>query len=119
MQRAQPQNPAVRVVMLGFGDLTAFGLWGFTQDMGDGVWAIVLHNGMGPRRMVDVLLHEWGHLLAGYSGTCLEDDHGALFGVCWATAYRAYHGFGEFAEFEDDSACEPNDTDTSHQENDR
>lgn len=89
---AAPQSPYVRSVTVVIMDLSAQGLWGYTADNGDGHWLIALHAGMCPPLMVDVLIHEWAHLLAGYAGTCNEDQHGPIFGVCWAEAYRAYQG---------------------------
>lgn len=88
---AAPQDSRILAVTLIVTDLSSQGLWGFTQDQGDGTWIIVLHSGMCPPLMVDVLIHEWAHLLAGYAGPCDEDSHGPIFGVCWAAAYRAYH----------------------------
>lgn len=89
--RAAPQSPYIQSVTVVIQDLSAQKLWGYTDDLGGGHWLIALHAGMCPPLMVDVLIHEWAHLLAGYAGTCDEDSHGPIFGVCWATAYRAYH----------------------------
>jgi len=68
---------------------------GLTYDEGDEQWLIVVEARMCPTMQAWVLVHEWAHVLQGDSGTCWETDHGPLFGVLWAEAWRAYVGEGD------------------------
>lgn len=66
---------------------------GLAWDAGDDQWMIVVEARMCELSQALVLVHEWAHVLAGDAGTCAEGtDHGPLFGVCWAAAWRAYTG---------------------------
>jgi hypothetical protein len=66
---------------------------GLAWDEGDDNWQIVIEARMCELSQALVLVHEWAHVLAGDAGTCSEGtDHGPLFGVCWAAAWRAYTG---------------------------
>lgn len=66
---------------------------GQAWDEGDDNWIILIEANMCLTSQALVLVHEWAHVLAGDAGTCAEGtDHGPLFGVCWAAAWRAYTG---------------------------
>lgn len=65
---------------------------GLTWSDGNDNWLIVVEANACPTLQAHVLVHEWAHVLAGDAGTCDETDHGPLFGVCWAAAWRAYIG---------------------------
>lgn len=66
---------------------------GLAWDTGDDHWNIVIEANICELSQALILVHEWAHVLAGDAGTCAEGtDHGPLFGVCWAAAWRAYTG---------------------------
>lgn len=66
---------------------------GLAWDTGGDNWMIVIEAEACETVQALILVHEWAHVLAGDAGTCDEGtDHGPLFGVCWAAAWRAYTG---------------------------
>lgn len=71
-----------------------------THQESVGHWIITVDSRLPELLKEHVLIHEWAHVLQGYAGSCHETDHGPLFGVLWAEAWRAYVGEG----FDD---CEP------------
>lgn len=65
---------------------------GETFDLGLGLWLIRIDKDLCIDLQRIVLTHEWAHVLAGHAGTCDEGDHGPIFGICWAAAWRAVSG---------------------------
>ncbi len=59
---------------------------GLTSRSGERL-LIEIEGSQGQQGIIDTLVHEWAHAMVWDTH---GDDHGALWGVAWAKAYRVY-----------------------------
>lgn len=73
-----------------FRPIVRFPFMGMTwQEPRTGIWVIVIDSDYPEETVFDSMIHEWAHALRRHAGPRGYHPHDALWGVCYATAYRA------------------------------